>query len=296
MRAFIGKCLNRFDNWKEDIKFYSLKKQNRELYNLISLNRRFKEAYKGNRCFVIGNGPSINKQNLALLENEYVFTVNQITRLHSFEKIKTNFHFLADPAFWNLDLECEEDREVLENIEKLNIGEHMPICFFPAEAFSFVKKTDLDKKLNISYFYTHSYFYDDYNKEFDYAFNAPAFQTVVQWAVGMAVYMGFSEIYLLGCDTTVIVGTIQSYLEKDNAAYAYELTENERKRLKKMTSVYDMENAFIGWGRVLHVYKELYKYCGKRNIKLINLSGETIIDSIPRMRYEAVIKENKEHE
>src|SRR3546814_5642176 len=34
------------------------------------------DLFKGKRCFIIGNGPSLNKIDLSLLRNEYSFAVN----------------------------------------------------------------------------------------------------------------------------------------------------------------------------------------------------------------------------
>ena len=38
---------------------------------------RFKNKYKGKRCFIIGNGPSLNKMDLSPLKNEYTFGLNR---------------------------------------------------------------------------------------------------------------------------------------------------------------------------------------------------------------------------
>jgi hypothetical protein len=37
-----------------------------------------KDRYRGERCFVIGNGPSLNRTALHHLENEFTFGVNRI--------------------------------------------------------------------------------------------------------------------------------------------------------------------------------------------------------------------------
>ena len=39
---------------------------------------RFKDLHRGQRCFIIGNGPSLNQTNLKLLENEVTFGMNRI--------------------------------------------------------------------------------------------------------------------------------------------------------------------------------------------------------------------------
>jgi hypothetical protein len=39
---------------------------------------KFHNLHKGERCFILGNGPSLNKTDLSLLENEYTFGMNRI--------------------------------------------------------------------------------------------------------------------------------------------------------------------------------------------------------------------------
>lgn len=40
--------------------------------------RSYKDKYRGERCFIIGNGPSLNKTDLTLLAAEYTFGLNRI--------------------------------------------------------------------------------------------------------------------------------------------------------------------------------------------------------------------------
>jgi hypothetical protein len=44
---------------------------------------------------------------------------------------------------------------------------------------------------------------------------------------------------------------------------------------------------------MLHIYRELYTYCSDRNIKLVNCSSKTIIDSIPRASLSSVLSDEK---
>src|SRR5438067_13410697 len=43
---------------------------------LLQRNSRFREAHAGNRCFVIGNGPSLAGQDIFPLEGEITFVMN----------------------------------------------------------------------------------------------------------------------------------------------------------------------------------------------------------------------------
>ena len=42
-----------------------------------------KDTHRGQRCFIIGNGPSLKNTDLALLENEVTFGLNRIYLLFS---------------------------------------------------------------------------------------------------------------------------------------------------------------------------------------------------------------------
>ncbi|MBU3111032.1 6-hydroxymethylpterin diphosphokinase MptE-like protein [Clostridium lacusfryxellense] len=259
-------------------------------YKLITLNEKYHNIHKGERCFVLGNGPSLNDQDLALLENEYVITVNQAVRNTNFKNIKTNYHFWADPVFFNLSPDKPEDMELLEVFKSLNTEDNIPKCFLPVQAKEFVRKFELDKYMDINYYNSKLYFHDEYNKDIDFTKFIPRFQTVVQWGIAFAIYMGFSEIYLLGCDSTGIITGINTALGKDSTdTYGYKVSQNEIERLKSVRKTSEIETEFAGWTGIFHLYKVFNEYCKKRNIKLVNCSGKTIIDSIPRENYEAVI-------
>lgn len=276
------------------IEFNRYKYTNKNEYELIKKNEQYRNIHKGKRCFVIGNGPSLKDQDLSLLENEYVITVNQIARNKDFKKIKTNYHFWADPVFFNLAEDKPEDMELLKVFKSVNTENNTPECFLPVFAYEFVQKYGLDKHIRVNYFNPKLHFFENYTKEIDFTKFIPGFQTVVQSGIAFAIFMGFSEINLLGCDTTGIITTINTVLDQDKGdTYGYTVTQNELKRIKENATLNNMETVFAGWTKILQLYDYLYQYCQRRNIKLINCSGTTIIDSIPRRNYEETIMMNK---
>lgn len=260
----------------------------------IYSNREFENLHASQRCFILGNGPSLKKENLRLLEDEYVITVNQASRHKDFEYIKPNYHFWADPDFFVIDESKQEDQDFLNVMKSVNTSDNKPICFFPVEQREFIKKYKLDKELEIRYFYSHFQFYDGYKGKIDYSSLAPAFCTVVQWGISMAIYMGFSEIYLLGCDNTSLLVNLKTALQiNDDNDYAYSCNENEKQRMNRMFQRQGLEHQIQSALRTFQEYRALHNYCKYRNIKLINCSAETLIDSIPRVDYSDVINENK---
>jgi hypothetical protein len=54
--------------------------------------RALKDRHLGQRCFIIGNGPSLRKTDLSLLENEYTFGLNRIYLLFDQLGFATSYH------------------------------------------------------------------------------------------------------------------------------------------------------------------------------------------------------------
>ena len=73
------------------------------------------------------------------------------------------------------------------------------------------------------------------------------------------------------------------------------LSEAEKKFAKeRIIGSHEIEEHFKSCAAMLHLYRELKKYCDKRNIKLINLSSKTIIDSLPRQRLSDILNKSEE--
>ena len=114
--------------------------------------------------------------------------------------------------------------------------------------------------------------------------------TVVQYAALLAIYMGFSEIYLLGCDMTGILNNVASLLkENEMPGYAFEMSELDKERLRMLNESIPIEAIFQGFAHVFEGYRYLNEYCQKNGIKLCNLTKGGILNTLLRERYEDVI-------
>lgn len=168
--------------------------------------RRFKGKHKGQRCFVMGNGPSLNKMDLNKLEGEIVFGCNSIFLLYDRINWRPTYYTCVDSRVLP-DRASEIDKMLLDNpdIE----------AFFPTEVREYTgdfKKTlvrtiipsgngrNFTNELRQSHDnLPTSMFSVDANKGLVQPF------TVAITMLQLAVYMGFEEIYLIGCDTSYVV-------------------------------------------------------------------------------------------
>ncbi len=147
---------------------------------------KFKDIHKGKRCFIIGNGPSLSYFDLEILDKykEICFGVNRIYLSYQHTKWRPNYY---------VNIDCM----VIQN-DKLKINDLNGIKFIR----HFYKKID-NLDLNDMYeFRGLSYQPGQPQISFDMYQGVYMGNTVIYDAIQIALYMGFSEIYLLGVDMT----------------------------------------------------------------------------------------------
>lgn len=267
--------------------------QNKRIQKLIKVNREFYNIYFGKRLFIVANGPSIKNENLDLLKGEYVFTVNQMIRKAEFVSLNPIANFWFDPAYFDDTMPNDSKSEFQELFRKTCELNNSIISFVPVSAYEYLNKNNLvtDK---VKFLDTCLYFYDGYNANIDFSKCSAGFQNIVQFAIAMGIYMGFAEIYLLGVDSTGIITKINQVLDQSiEDCYTYNLGESGEKYVNSLLNYFSVEEQFAGWTRIFHLYKELYKYCTNRNIKLVNCSSQTIIEGIPQIPLERVVENAK---
>lgn len=256
----------------------------REQTNLLKQNVKYKNKYSGKRCFIVGNGPSLKKQDLRKIKDDFVFTVNMLPKSPMYELVKSDFHVMVDPFIFQLDMDKEEDREKFETFKKINTSESSPVCFFPYVSRGIIEELGLNQFLDIAYLHFGGDFYEGYGKKVDLTKCIPGFCNVVQFAILIAIYMGFKDIYLLGCDMTVYEQVSVMY-GKEVELHAYEMNENEKKAIKNTHEQMDIEKFFGGFCSTLSDYRRLYEYSNKRGIHIYNATQGGVLDSLPRVDY-----------
>jgi hypothetical protein len=151
-------------------------------------------AFKGKRCFIIGNGPSLNRHNLMLLKDEYTFGVNSFY----YKTRETGFK----PYFYVV-----EDSSVMkENIEEIRQFD-TPYKFFPTNY-----KSLHPKQPNTFFFRMNRGFYEKSSPNYVVPrFSTDASkvlycgQSVTYINLQLAYFMGFTEVYLIGMDFSYVI-------------------------------------------------------------------------------------------
>lgn len=156
--------------------------------------KAMKNKFEGERCFIIGNGPSLNKTDLTKLENEYTFGVNSIFLKSESIDFKPTFYVVEDSHVF------------LDNIEEINSYD-AEYKIFPINYKSFVK--DKDKciffRMNEGFYRNESPNYCIPRFSADLSKRIYCGQSVTMINLQLAYYMGFKEVYLVGMDFSYVI-------------------------------------------------------------------------------------------
>jgi hypothetical protein len=144
----------------------------------------FKDIHRGERCFIIGTGPSLNITNLSLIRDEIIFGCNTLYKGLDQWKLKCRYYGISDihvlrnhyTEIAKLDttlfLALYAAREYLDNKEKYKDLNPIVIKNRVEEGFS------LDPNKGIHW----------------------GSSVIYDVGLHMCYYMGFKEVYLLGVD------------------------------------------------------------------------------------------------
>ena len=153
------------------------------------------DKYKGERCVIMGNGPSLNKMNLSVFDNEFVWASNRAYLL--FDRISWR------PSFW-VSVDRRVVPDIADELLELQLSLSEAMFFFPDV---FLLTGILESRPNTWWFYERR---DEQNFPYGvFSLDVPSYvasaHTVTITSIQLAVHLGFNPIYLIGCDTEYLV-------------------------------------------------------------------------------------------
>jgi len=294
MREVLNYYFDKCSNLKWEIKFYCNFIFNKNFRINLSVNKKLKNIHKGERCFIVGNGPSLKKLNLSKITNEITFTVNNIVNDRPiYETINTDYHILIDPLYYSLNDELPEDDSIINILKTINYKNKKPICFISYEGFFSFSKYGLNKLLDLAYIYQHRTLTHNFSGKIDLSKNIPSSQNVIQAAIFTAIYMGIKEVYLIGVDMTSVFLTFErnEFGEKEiiKEFHAYKYNENEMKKM--LRDSYDNEVILRDYLKTFTLFRYIKQYCLKNNIKIFNATKGGGLDVFKRIDFDSLFIE-----
>lgn len=296
MRSRIIDVIDRISNLKWDIIFDIKILTDKNFRKSLRKNIDLKNKYQGKRCFIVGNGPSLRSMDLTKLQNEITFTVNNIMYDRNiYNTINTDYHVLIDPLYFCLNPTNREDISTIELLKSINYSKKRPVCISSYEGFDSFNQNGLAKTLDIYYIYQHRNFVKAYSRPINLTKNIPSSQNVVQAAIFSAMYMGFKEIYLIGCDMTSIFLTYEANREGEHTVtkdfHAYKYNESELRTMTRDSNKHDNEFMLYDYAKTFTIFKRIEKYAGRFGVKIYNATIAGGLDIFERVKYETLFDE-----
>lgn len=234
---------------------------------------------KNNRCFIIGLGSSINKQDLKLLKNEDVIGMSSLHKHPDIDIINPKY-YLITRIIQHLKYYTEKDLlSLLTDIDK-TLSNKTIICADINDKDFFYKHSIFNKKEIIWISYSNVEFSIKERKFLDFCF-------VSESAIQLSLYLNYESIYLVGFDHDWFNGAIQ-----------YFDTKKVRKNFKKVDSNFIKNHSFDSqylmeqYTKTFNQYKLFYSL--KENIYNVNSNKKTYVDTFPKMDYNKLLKRTDE--
>lgn len=233
-----------------------------------TLIEEYKNKYNGERCFVIGNGPSLNPRDLDLIKNEISFAANRIYNIYTQTSWRPTFYVSTD-----MDI-LRQEKHKIENLKEVT-------KFINYDA----KKFFGDESKRLIYLFLKGRFEIKRNRfvqadvSEDVSKYATKTQTVTCVSIELAMYMGFKEIFLLGVDHN-----FSKYIDSNG-------------KLMEDKTIKNYFTGMVGGDQqsILYVddttacYRVVKKYADKHNVAIYNVTRGGKLEVFERKKLEDVL-------
>lgn len=280
--------INFIDNYRQDIQFYLNWLIKRDLRKEMIRTKSLMNIHKGQRCFILGNGPSLKHHDLEKLKDEFVFTVNFMMKSDYFKILNPSYHLFFDPVVFGLSQEKEEDKEKIALIAGTLESNSEMIYIIPyRRRANFIK---LFPNHKFRFIYNSKIYTPLLKKSSSLHRNTPVFQNVVVYAINSAIYMGFKEIYLLGVDMTGFLEHFEHNIIHDHWGHFYSKSDEEKAKVLEILVENNIDNEFYlkTYGKTFEHLKMMQNNAIEKKVKLFNASKHGALDFIPRVDYDNI--------
>ncbi len=245
---------------------------------LLSKNETLKDSHKGQRCFILGGGSSVKKQDLKKLSGECVISVSNTFVHPDYHIFKPKYHLLSPLIRSHGELYPQEKFvEWLREMETKTGGADM---FFHIGDRNMIDKNGLFKS-RIIHWTEYCHWDENSQPAIDLA-KIPEIWSVSELAITIAVYLGFDKIYLLGFDHDWFKGTLVYFYD--------EKKEHVLQPNKSKLAFADSEFQMRRHAYIFKKYKYLYNI--KKNIYNANADTDSYVDVFPKVDYNSLCTDN----
>jgi len=254
--------------------------------DVVNKSRELKNIHKGRRIFIVGTGASIKNQNLLPLKDEIVIGLNEFFLHPEINLIKPAYNIYSGYFSHKNTITEKTAKKWYANFEEI-INKTGTTALLPADDFEFIKENRLMNLSNAKKFFFNFNTPPDllHKHKFDSIKRSYNGQSVSIMGICMAMFMGASEIYLLGLDHDWIL----TYLEKrQNHFYEDKESETYKDQVNNFNFSF-LEGYIYSYARLFEQYHFIEKFAKGKDIKIINLTEGGLLDIFERKKLSTIL-------
>ncbi len=218
--------------------------------------KKLKNIHNNDKCFILATGPSLTMDDLKKLNNEITFGMNSLCRAFDETGWETTYFAIQDKSVYK---KMYEDLGKLSTTKLFVSDDNNDVSQINCELTRFPLNIYNHKTVCNKFIYKYS---DSICDEISSGF------TIAYTILQIATYMGFKEIYLLGCDCDYV--------------------DDKEKRHFIETGHYDPTYKTIG-NKMIEAYKEAKQYADANNIKIYNATRGGKLEVFERVDLDDVL-------
>lgn len=228
----------------------------------------FRNKYKGQRCFIIGNGPSLTAEDLDKLKGEVTFASNRIYKIFD----KTDWR----PTFYSIfDEGVGLSKDLAENVSKLDCVK------FVREQGYYAYKRIQGKVCYIHSWHSRKYL-DNPHFSDNLIEGIYTIATVTYNTMEIARWLGFNEIYLIGMDNKYAYSRLRDgTVVKNEGVVSYFSDQGQE--------LPDPSTASATWEMDL-AYDYAEKYSRENGFRIYNATRGGFLEVFERVNIDDVLK------
>lgn len=255
-------------------KFYSCYSYFRNK-SILDKNKELKNKYLGERCFVIGHGPSINQQDLTKLKNEYAFACNHFYLHRQLNIMKPTFYSLIEPIILNDSFREGIFPKMIERINFYASKNSKAVFLLNIQYKKYIEDNNLFSGNNVYYFLFSGFISNRMN--LDMVKPNPSGTGSIFFLLSLAKYLGFKKIYIIGCDYDYILAKDEKHFYEEEISCS---------SLKGETN--------LVLAKHLHTYLKrmdiMNKCFQKEGVQVFNAGIGGMTDTFPRVDYNSLFE------
>lgn len=238
-----------------------------------------KNKHQGQRCFVVGNGPSLKKMDLTKLKDENVIVVNWFLLNEVYNDLNKVYHCISDRVFWSTELKMYNDffQKFIQNKNS---------TLFVDEIAKDVINTELSQDLKD--YDVHYLKYDREKPVWEGNFSTDITKTlcfgytvIIDFCLPIASYLGFKDIYLIGCDCNYNLDKDHDFKE----SYFFSPSELPKTTLNRIRGQRDNTGSQYRSKEWNLGYEVIAKHLKKSDTSLYNAGIEVNLTTLPRVNF-----------